>query len=45
MKTIQSQLFAELRNEDPFNGESVIRNIDMPFILPSEDKEIDSWTL
>lgn len=45
MKTIQSQLFNELRSEDPYNGEMVIRNIDLPFILPSEKEEIESWAL
>ena len=45
MNTIQRKLFEELREEDPYNGELVIRNIDLPFILPSEQEEIDSWTL
>lgn len=38
--------FWQIAAEDPFCGESVIRNIDKPFILlPEEEAEVKSWEL
>lgn len=42
---IRSSLHNELSQEDPYNGEMVIKNIDKPFILPEEGGIIESWQI
>lgn len=45
VKEQQERLRAEIGQEDPYNGELVIKHIDKPFILATETAEIQSWEL
>jgi hypothetical protein len=45
VQQLRQQLEAEVATEDPYNGEIVARNINKPFVLPSEMALAESWAV
>jgi hypothetical protein len=45
VQQLRRQLEAEVAAEDPYSGEIVARNINQPFVLPSETALAESWVV
>ncbi|GAB4825027.1 Vacuolar protein sorting-associated protein 18 like protein [Ancistrocladus abbreviatus] len=45
VEKLRSQLDDAIASECPFCGELMIREISLPFILPNEEQEVNSWQI